>query len=178
VVAAEVRDAVLRFSARRQAELVPVPIARGQARDATVLRELFAGVGTDGGADLASPAAVVAQVGRCRLLVTGAYHAAVFALAQGVPAICLARSDYYRQKFEGLVELFGPGCELVALDHHELAERLQQAMETAWLESPRLRSGLRRAAQEQIARGWSAYRQLTSLITSRSRIGAGLAGIR
>ena len=45
---------------------------------------------------------LIEQISRCRLVIVGSYHAAVFALAQGVSAIGLAGNAYYLQKFEGL----------------------------------------------------------------------------
>ena len=51
--------------------------------------------------DLATPDALIAVVADCRVIVTGSYHAAVFGLARGVPAVCLTRLSYYDAKFAG-----------------------------------------------------------------------------
>lgn len=48
-----------------------------------------------------------AAIDRCRLVVTGSYHLAVFAAARGIPSVVLVRSDYYALKFEGLAHQFG-----------------------------------------------------------------------
>ena len=52
--------------------------------------------------DLATPEALITAAADCRVIVTGSYHAAVFGLARGVPAVCLTRSSYYDAKFAGL----------------------------------------------------------------------------
>jgi colanic acid/amylovoran biosynthesis protein len=52
--------------------------------------------------DLATPEALITAAAGCRVIVTGSYHAAVFGLARGVPAVCLTRSSYYDAKFPGL----------------------------------------------------------------------------
>ncbi len=67
--------------------MTPIPIAHhGGRMDVDTLRELLAGLGdTDGGASLETPQLVIERVGECRVVVTGSYHGAVFALAQGIP---------------------------------------------------------------------------------------------
>ena len=50
----------------------------------------------------------ITTIARCRLVVTGSYHAALFALSMGVPAIGIATSRYYEDKFLGLADQFGP----------------------------------------------------------------------
>ena len=65
--------------------------------------------------DLDTPAKAIAEVSRCRVVVTGSYHAAVFALAQGIPVVAIAATRYYLDKFAGLAELFGGGCTIVAI---------------------------------------------------------------
>ncbi len=159
------RRTVRELSRELGAELLPVPIARGQARDAEVLRSLLSTVGaqSDGGVDLDSPAKVITQVGRCRIVVTGAYHAAVFALAQGIPVVFLAESEYYRTKYEGLADQFGQGCELVLLRGAELPARLRAAALTTWERAETYRPTLRRAAEEQVSRGRETYREVLGL---------------
>ncbi len=154
----ELRD----LSSKLDAQLLPIPIARGQARDSDVLRTLLTDQG-DGGTELDSPAKVITQVGRCRVVVTGAYHAAVFALAQGIPVVFLAQSEYYRRKYQGLVDRFSIGCELVPLDGQQLATRLRLAVLTAWERAPADRTLLRRAAEGQIELGWEAYSSVVQL---------------
>jgi colanic acid/amylovoran biosynthesis protein len=102
------------------------------------------------------------------VLVTGSYHAAVFALAQGIPAVCLALNPYYAQKFLGLADLFGEdGCVVVTRDSRgdipHLAERLTKVWETA----DEHRSGLLAAARDQVEAGRGAYARIRKLVEER-----------
>lgn len=157
---------VLQESARiHGAAMIPLPISHhrdGGAYDPATIRALLAGYddGSDGGAATDTPARVTRSAGRCRVVVTGAYHAAVFALAQGVPAICLGQSEYYMQKFRGLQDGFGAGCQVVRLDEPELGTRLREAINTAWGEADSLRRPLLEAAERQIASARAAYAAL------------------
>jgi len=150
------REVFVSSAARLGASLLPVPIAIHQgARDVAVLRALLADVSPeqDGGAGLRTPDAILAQVRRCRILVTGAYHAAVFALGQGIPAVCLNASAYYRAKWDGLADLFEGGCHVVDLEGDALRPRLEQAIDAAWAGAGALREGLLAAAGRQVAAG-------------------------
>ncbi|WP_284450643.1 polysaccharide pyruvyl transferase family protein [Methylophaga thalassica] len=61
---------------------------------------------------------VIDIIGECKLVITGSYHAGVFALSQGIPVIGIAASDYYRQKFEGLRNQFkSDSCYIVDIEH-------------------------------------------------------------
>lgn len=100
---------------------------------------------------------VFEDVNRCRVVVTGSYHAAVFALAQGVSAICLARSGYYAQKFLGLADQFGEGCQVLFLDGPRIDERLEAMIDKSWGRAAGIRSQLLDAAKRQIDAGMAAY---------------------
>ena len=99
----------------------------------------------------ARPEDVARQVGTCRVLVTGAYHAAVFALGQGIPVIALSTSRYYEDKFLGLADMFGTGLELLDTETEGLQDRLSTAVRGAWERAPEVRPALRTAAEHQIA---------------------------
>jgi colanic acid/amylovoran biosynthesis protein len=170
-----VREALRRFAQRCPAPLVPLPIARQRDLDARVIQQLTGQDGVDadadaetdataGGRDLDTPLKVIRQTGRCRIVVTGAYHAAVFALAQGVPAVCLARSPYFFDKFLGLADQFGSGCHLVSLDDPDVPAQLVETMARAWNEAPIVRGPLWRAAERQIERGYAAYQHVHALV--------------
>jgi polysaccharide pyruvyl transferase WcaK-like protein len=165
------REVLQGFARSRSVRLLPVPIGLGQAsQDAATLKEMLGGDHHSeiGDADLDTPAKVIRQIGRCRIVVTGAYHAAVFALSQGIPAVCLARSPYFLDKFLGLADQFGRGCEVVFLDAADPPARLTAAMEAAWLEADQLRPGLTAAARKQIATSQAAYEDLAGLIGRHS----------
>jgi polysaccharide pyruvyl transferase WcaK-like protein len=148
---------------RRGTTLVPVPIG-SDARDAAVLQEFVNPSELTELSRLDTPGKVIAQVGRCRVLLSGAYHAAVFALAQGIPVIGLAETEYYRWKFEGLRALFGEGCEIVTLDEPDLPVRLTRVLAGVWERADAVRDGLRHAAAAQVERSTEAYRRLPALL--------------
>lgn len=165
---AELRPALLAFAAALEAPLLPVPISRKGGVDARAIRALIegnpgAGDSADGGEALDTPDAVIRQVGRCRVVVTGAYHAAVFALAQGVPAICLYRSEYFEKKFLGLRDLFGSACEPLALAPGWPSE-FRRRLDAAWDGADASREGLLEAAARQSRMGHEVYNELRSIV--------------
>jgi polysaccharide pyruvyl transferase WcaK-like protein/GT2 family glycosyltransferase len=123
--------------------------------------------------DLAAPAALVAASGRCRVIVTGSYHAAVFGLAQGVPAVCLTRSSYYDAKFAGLSGLFPGACFVVSLDAPasapDLADRLRRAIDQAWHLPAAERAAARNAADRQRQAGRHAYARIRDAVEGKQQ---------
>ena len=158
-----VADAVKDVAARHGAELVGLPISRYEKElDAAVIATML---DTTPVAPPEEPADVVVAARRCRVVVTGSYHAAVFALAQGIPAVGLAASEYYVSKFEGLVDLFGRGCRLVRVDGDDLRGRLRQEISEAWQSAEDVREELRSAAERQVAAGRQTYEGLRTLLS-------------
>jgi colanic acid/amylovoran biosynthesis protein len=100
---------------------------------------------------------VIRQISRCRVVVTGSYHAAVFALAQGIPVVGLAKSDYYMSKFRGLLDLFDVGMEVVILDGQTIDQRLTWAIRYLWENAEALRPAILSATEAQIEAGQRAY---------------------
>jgi polysaccharide pyruvyl transferase WcaK-like protein len=152
------------------ASLVPVPIARqDRESDARSIRQILAGHddASDGGQNLDSPLEVIIQVGRCRVVVTGSYHAGVFALAQGIPMVGLAKSAYYVDKFVGLADKFGIGCQVVFLDDERLCSKVAAAIDVAWRSAEQIKSPLLEAARRQIQLGYDAYRHFYELVMAK-----------
>jgi colanic acid/amylovoran biosynthesis protein len=165
---------VSRFAAAHDAPLAALPIGRGKASDdvRTIERMLAAaGASSTIGGPLETTQAVIERAGRCRIVVTGAYHAAVFALAQGVSTVCLARSNYFREKLLGLAAQFGVGCTVIDLSADDVADQLERAMEYAWESAPSVRQSLLGAASRQIAASRSAYRRFSDLLAERATHG-------
>jgi len=165
-----IRPAVRRAADRVAAPLLPVPIAHhGDCHDGVAIRNVLADKSgqTSTIVELDTPAKAIAQVSRCRVVVTGSYHAAVFALAQGIPVVAIASTEYYRAKFAGLAELFGPGCTILALDIPDAGEQLEAAIVAAWASAPERREPLLRAADVQIQHGRAAYELLREIIDER-----------
>jgi polysaccharide pyruvyl transferase WcaK-like protein len=161
------RPVLHEFARRHRVPLLPVPIAFHEiANDQQTIRRLLAGLDdeSDGGAFLDTPQMLLRQVAHCRIVVTGAYHAAVFALAQGIPVVCLANSPYYLAKFQGLEELFGIGCTTVMSGEPDFPSKLATAIENTWNSAEEVRLPLLRSALRQIESSRGAYRRIHSLI--------------
>jgi colanic acid/amylovoran biosynthesis protein len=97
-------------------------------------------------------------------VVTGAYHAAVFSLSQGIPVVCLANSADYVAKFLGLQDLFGQGCDMLLLDDPMFTRKLEAALEKAWGSAEEVRRPLQRAAARQIELSRHAYERMGNLV--------------
>ena len=158
------------FAAGRSIQYVPLPIARDHSlRDVKSIRQLLRIVchDSDGGIHLETPEALINEVSKCRIVLTGAYHAAVFALAQGIPAICICQSDYFRVKFEGLADQFGPGCIVIPLQSPQCVETLVRSLAWAWDAAPQLRLALQQAASKQIFKSYRVYNRLGRTLRRR-----------
>ncbi len=165
----QVASVLQEFARRHNTALLPIPIAFHEfARDHETIRQLLAGFDneSDGGLSLDTPLMLVNQTARCRIVVTGAYHVAVFALAQGIPVVCLSNSSYYLSKFQGLQDLFRLGCEIVVLSDPDWPDRLANAIEAAWDSAETVRLPLLQSAARQIEEGRGAYRRLKNLVSS------------
>jgi colanic acid/amylovoran biosynthesis protein len=86
----------------------------------------------------------------------------------GIPAIGIAHSEYYRQKFNGLASLFGGGCVVVDAAETEADTELDGHFDRLWNDAPSLRDLLLRAATEQLGKGRAAYDALAKLQRSHS----------
>jgi colanic acid/amylovoran biosynthesis protein len=176
--AASVASVVRAVASELRADLVGLPVSRyATAADAGALRELWpdqsrpdqpqpdqsrpvenpaAGLAMD---DLTTPEDLVMAVAQCRAVITGSYHAALFSLAAGVPAVCLTKSPYYDAKFGGLVALFPGACRTVSLGGPEAAARLEAAVREAWQLPPAARAAAAATAAALCDAGRQAYAQ-------------------
>jgi polysaccharide pyruvyl transferase WcaK-like protein len=161
---------VLQDAARRhKVPMIPVPISRAiDEADAVTIQQLTMGFDNvfDAAEHLDTQAKVIEQIRCCRVVVAGSYHAAVFALAQGIPAIGLARSDYYVDKFVGLAELFDAGCEVIILSDTQFPTKLKVAIDRMWQSAEHLRPQLLDAAARQVQLSRAAYQRVRELVQS------------
>jgi polysaccharide pyruvyl transferase WcaK-like protein len=104
------------------------------------------------------------QVGRCRIIVTGAYHVAVFALSQGISVVGLSTSRYYDDKFTGLSSMFGAGIETVRLDEGDMEDRLRAAIRRKWVDAPEVRSTLLARAEDQTRASRAVFDRVAGLV--------------
>jgi polysaccharide pyruvyl transferase WcaK-like protein len=162
-----VRRALMKIVATLHAPLVGVPISRVPGEeDSVTIERLAAGRAADV-ADIAgirTPEDVIVQLRRCRILVAGSYHAAVFALSCGIPTVALARSPYYIDKFLGLADMFGRGCVVLRLDEPRFDERFANAALELWAAADALRAPLLSATQKQLWKSRAAYARLRTFV--------------
>ena len=162
-----IRQALHDAAATHDADLVPVPISFKPAEsDVRSIRRLLNGDDKTSHSDeeLDDPVRIVEQVKRCRVVVTGSYHPAVFALSQGIPVVGLAKSEYYLNKFLGLSAQFGTGIDVLSLNREQLRERLTARIGAAWNSGEDVRPALLDAARRQIASGHIFYQQVCQWI--------------
>jgi colanic acid/amylovoran biosynthesis protein len=163
---------VLQSAARTfGAPMVPVPISRTPGEeDALTIQWIMAeySEASNGGMNVDTPLKVIDQIKSCRIVFTGAYHAAVFALSLGVPAICLAKSDYYRDKFLGLAEWFGTGCEVILAHEPDWLPKLANALEKAWRTADEVKPYLLAAAERQLVLSRAAYQKVYDIVTANT----------
>lgn len=161
------RPVIQEFARQHGAALIPVPISL--QRDPQSIDRVTEGFSRVERLEerLDTPAAVSRQIGHCRIVVAGAYHATVFALAQGIPVVALAKSDYYVCKIRGLANMFGVGCEVINPEDDNVAGRLKESMDTLWNSAERVRGPLLERAADQIRRSREAYLRFGEIVASR-----------
>lgn len=162
----KIRGVLHRSARKHHAPLMSLPISSNvHEGDLEVIRELLRGYNrvSLSWRRFESPLTIIKKVGRCRLVVTGAYHPAVFALSQGIPVVGLVKSQAYIDKFSALVDEFGPACQLLNLDDEKLQEKLATAIDLAWASADEVRPQLLKAAVRQIEWGRAGYQCLHDL---------------
>jgi polysaccharide pyruvyl transferase WcaK-like protein len=161
-MAAAVGDLILEMAVTLDTPVVPLPVSR-DADDAAVLRHILRrnhGLVDPVADDFTSPQNLIEAAAGCRVIVTGSYHAAVFGLAQGVPAVCLTKSAYYDAKFGGLQALFPAACFVISLDTPDFPARLRATVRQAWHLPDSTRANARDTAGGLRNAGRDAYEQL------------------
>ena len=152
--------------------MVALPISHSAHElDDRIIRQALAGYEDiqNGWRRFDTPLEIIKKTGRCRLVVAGTFHTAVFALAQGIPAVGLVKSTHYMNKFSGLVDQFGAGCDVVCLDDERLGEKLADAIDRAWESAEQVRPQLLEAAIQQIELGRLAYQEIYELVEPNRR---------
>lgn len=114
--------------------------------------ELLAQVAADAGVLVVSerielPVALAEAASRCAVVVSGSYHGALFALAQGCPVVMVVANDYYVQKSSGLAELYPGLLRVVRGNEPDQGERLRRAIEEAWRTPASARAEGRQASE-------------------------------
>jgi polysaccharide pyruvyl transferase WcaK-like protein len=167
-VVAHIKPVLQNVKELYHSKLRPIPISTHEGDSDLVSIKLNFGDILDTNPDaLTAPIDVIKEVGCCRVVVTGSYHAAVFALSQGVSAVCLVNSHYYQNKFQGLANQFHCGCYIVNMADTEFTKNLQLAIDEAWANAESLRDKLLKAARSQISQSNNAYEQFAQLVKDK-----------
>jgi polysaccharide pyruvyl transferase WcaK-like protein len=167
-----VRSALFSEANRHNATLISLPISHWvQEADDKYIRKIIDGYPRKSISRLKynSPLDIIRKVGRCRVVITAAFHPAVFALSQGIPVVGLVKSKEYFNKFQGLIDEYGSGCQIVMLQDDLDLEKLTLAIESAWETAEQVRPYLLRVAENQINAGQAAYQKIYDLVYSRSQ---------
>jgi polysaccharide pyruvyl transferase WcaK-like protein len=169
---ASLHRALHRLAERISARLVALPVcisdSADTASDASGIAALVGGGTTDALEMPATTSSLIQRFSACRIVVTGSYHAAVFALSQGIPAACLFASEYYEMKFRGLREQFGGGCSLIAMAGKDFDKELDKGVGDLLLAADAAKPGLLAAAEKQIEDGRRAYDRLSAILGSQT----------
>lgn len=157
----KIRKIVLNAKNKYQASLIPVPISTYEAdSDVVSLKNMFKENIEDSYFNLTSVEQVSENVAQCRIVITGSYHAGVFALSRGLQVIGLVKSQYYIDKFNGLADQFKNGVHIVDLSTPDFAEVLSAAIDKAWEETPTYRDSLLHQADQQMQLSKKGYQFL------------------
>jgi len=155
---------------RLNASLAAVPISLHQAESdldtATQLMRGYSPGPLPDASAFTAPEDVIRVVGKCRVVLAGSYHAAVFALSQGVPVVAISQSPYYDSKFRGLIDMFGGFCPLFTAGTNFDPDGVGAAIEAAWNAAPAWRPLLLDAASRQVDLGNAAFDQFAAELTS------------
>ena len=162
-----VQQSLYDFATKYDVQLIPLPISLSEYdSDVRTIQKLLDGYSGQEKKDwsMELPIDVIRQTRSCRVVVTGSYHAGVFALSQGIPVVGLAKSQFYIDKFLGLKKQFGTGCEILFFDDENLEETLLSSIENVWRLAEQVRPMLLEAAKKQIEIGYEFYNRISELV--------------
>jgi colanic acid/amylovoran biosynthesis protein len=167
-----VRDAIRDAVATIDCELIPLAVCLATTveseSDASVAARIIDGLehARLDASVAATVGGLIDRVSECRLVVTGSYHCAVFALSQGIPSVCIHHSEYYALKFRGLADQFKVGCAVIDRSDAAFHDQLRDAILESWRTADELRPELLRAAEKQVEAGSRAYDALCAIIAA------------
>ena len=162
-----IREAMSAAVSQYDAKIRPLPISQyTTSSDLEAIVSCLAGshasaalVGESEAHDIDSPSSLADMVRDCRVVVTGSYHAGVFALAAGVPVVGISRSPYYDDKFAELASLYPGHVSTVNLRREDAGDVLRHHVEGAWSLSRSQRLGSRSRSLECADRGRRLYEE-------------------
>jgi colanic acid/amylovoran biosynthesis protein len=157
-----------------QAKLIAVPISGARHEsDITYIKQILEGyhrVSSDW-RKLTSPQDAIRLAGKCRVMVTGTYHGAIFSLAQGIPVVGIAQSAEYFDKLSELSDEFPAGVRMVNLNDDHLEFNLFRAIEDAWSSAEEVRQSILNDAVRLINIQHLAYKQAYEVVCRKHKSG-------
>jgi colanic acid/amylovoran biosynthesis protein len=166
--AADIGGVVQALAEIWSAPIVALPISRyPTSPDLDDIAGMFDGAMRPVVEDLADAAALCAAARQSRVVVTASYHAAVFALGQGIPVVCICASAYYDAKFAGLATLFQGAVEVVRQGEPSWTHALREAVTALWDLPYASREACLSAAARQRAAADALYDRFQNLVQNR-----------
>lgn len=161
----KIGDVINRVAQENEFKIIPIPIHIGddnrdiRASERTCLIETEE---VEIAKKIDTVETLIQQINRCKIVITGSYHAAVFALSSGIPVIAIAESDYYISKFAGLANQFSIGCEIVDLNldnpYRNLIEAIQKSLNL------NIKERLIEKAKDQVKKSQEAWNYFFNLV--------------
>lgn len=162
------RSAIRKFASEVNGDIKVIPIAFNDDYDD--IQSTCDMLGLDH--DLSWPVPrvddVIRTIASCRIVITGGYHAAVFALSQGISAVALICSSYYSSKFGGLSHQFGGRMGIVDLRTPGWEQSMQAVLQNVWSNAEDARDDLIAAAQRQVTESYRAYRLVKDIVERKA----------
>jgi colanic acid/amylovoran biosynthesis protein len=165
------RPVVLQAAQKYGAELIAAPIDVNEA-DSSYIEAIIQGYHKRSSSRIKfeSTMHLINRISRCRIMIAGTFHGAVFALGQGIPVIALAKSVEYQNKLTGLTTEFGKeGCQVIHLQGDDFQQKLADAIDFAWESAEQLRPHLLEQAKRQIDLGYAAYQKIYDLVETKQQ---------
>lgn len=166
-----VRRVLHQLAAMHQAELIAVPISSAHHEsDITHIRQILKGYDRTfmNWRKLGTPMDAIRLAGKCRVMITGTYHGAIFSLAQGIPVVGIARSVEYINKLSELSDEFSTGVQIVHLNDSQLETKLRKAIEDAWSSAEKVRHSVLTDAVRLIDMQHLAYQRVYEVVNQNN----------
>lgn len=97
--------------------------------------------------------ALLHEISRCRVVLSGSHHSAVFALGLGIPVLMVAASRHYLRKLRSLTGHFGTLASVVDLTRGNAFSEIEVGLRQLWETGDDQRHRLRVTASQHVARG-------------------------
>lgn len=166
-----IRPVIIQAAQKYGAELVAAPIDVNEA-DLNYIEAIIEGYRKRSSSwmKFESTTHLINRISRCRIMIAGTFHGAVFALGQGIPVVALAKSIEYQNKLTGLTTEFGQeGCQVIHLHEPDMPQKLAHAIDAVWSAADQLRPQLLQQAKRQIDMSLTAYQKIYDLVEIRQQ---------